>query len=144
MPDEVRGRMFQIDVTDEAKANMEAARILKEAIESKDSFVVVSCAGPERMSQVEFTGQAQRFGDILFGNVAGPDGKYRAIVLAGMVVQWLEQCTGLPRGAVIAGINGACKTLDKLRGGGDERGSEGEDAGEGLPGGGVEGFPGGL
>jgi hypothetical protein len=124
--------MFSIDITDEQRAHSEAARILKDAIEASDPFVVVSCASAERMIRTKFEGQAERFGDIIFGNVAGENGKYGAILLAGMVVQWLEQVTGLPRSLVLASIRGACKTLDKLKGGENVSGSEGEDAGQGL------------
>jgi len=133
MPDDIRGQMFTNNVP-EGDINSEAALFLKDAIEKDKSFVVVSCSSPKTTEGQIFDGRANDFANILLGNVSGEDGRYRAMILAGVFIQWLEVATGLPRLVIFKAVDSACRTLDKLKGGGNVSGSEEVDEGRGAGG----------
>lgn len=114
-PAPIRGHLFSVNCDAESAASS-AARILKEAVERKLSYVVISIETPEELNKNEYTGDtAFRLGDIQVG-LTGSDSGYQMLLMIAMAVQWAEITLKLPREAVIRGVMGACRGLDKLRG----------------------------
>jgi hypothetical protein len=114
--DERFGRVFKIDIDDSLQAHLEAARILKDAIEQGKSYIVLNCLTPESSKQSQFDGTARTLGDIII-SVEGTDRPYQMFLMAAMVLNWIETATGIPREIIFRSTSVACRVLDKLKGG---------------------------
>lgn len=134
MPDhELIGKRFQIDIDSRQRADMEAARILKEAIESGDSYLMLRCMTSERSKTLSFDGTPHTLGDVMLSVSERGDAKYEMFMILAMAFHWVESATGFPRPALNRAMMVAVKVLDKLEGGRDAGGNDksGQDAGDG-------------
>ena len=117
--DGVRGRRLVIGIDSRSDSNMEAARILRDAIEANDSYAVVRCITSAKSKTLADEGLPQTLGDVMLAVSDESNGPYELFMIMAMMLEWVEETTQFPRPIVVRSMMAAAKVLDKLKGGRD-------------------------